>query len=193
MNKPLFLFVGRSASGKTTIANILEQKHGCKQVSSYTTRPPRYDGEIGHVFLTEEEFNNIELENLVAYTEYNGYRYGTTAQQLDKCSIYVVDVPGVETLLQNYKTNRQICVIYFDTTVYTRIIRMLDRHDSDKGIIDRLLQDEKDDWHKQLDSTIWHYNNILGKHVELYSINANGNISDVLELVLYYMNRYVGD
>lgn len=190
MNKPLYLFVGKSASGKTTIADMMEKNYGLKQVSSYTTRPPRYDGEIGHVFITEDEFNNIELEDLVAYTEYNGYRYGTTAQQLDKCSIYVVDVPGVETLLQNYKTNRPICILYFDTTVYTRITRMLDRHDSDMSIISRLLQDEKSDWYHQLDSLAWRYSHILNKDVDLHSINANGNITSVLEMVLYYINRY---
>ena len=191
MYKPLFLFVGKSASGKTTIAEILEQKYDHKQVYSYTTRPPRYEGEIGHMFINDDEFNN--LEDLVAYTEYNGYKYGTTSEQLDECSIYVVDVPGVETLLQNYKTNRPICIFYFDATVYTRITRMLDRDDSDINIISRLLQDEKSDWYSQLDSLVWRYSRILGKDVELHSINANGNTTVVLEMVLYYINRFMED
>lgn len=185
MNEPLYLFVGKSASGKTTIADILEKKYGYKQVYSYTTRKPRYDGEIGHIFINEEEFNS--LAELVAYTEYNGHKYGTTAEQLDKCSIYVVDVPGVETLLKNYKTNRQIVIVYFDTTVYTRIHRMLDRGDSDMTIISRLLQDEKDDWFKELDHLVWHYQHIVVRDVDLYSINANGNQDNVLEIVRYYM------
>ena len=191
MYKPLFLFVGKSASGKTTIAEILEQKYDHKQVYSYTTRPPRYEGEIGHMFINDDEFNN--LEDLVAYTEYNGYKYGTTSEQLDECSIYVVDVPGVETLLQNYKTNRPICIFYFDATVYTRITRMIDRYDSDMSIISRLLQDEKSDWYSQLDSLVWRYSRILGKDVELHSINANGNTTVVLEMVLYYINRFMED
>ena len=189
MNKPLFLFVGRSASGKTTIADILEQKYGHKQVYSYTTRPARHDGEIGHVFVSEEEFSN--LGELVAYTEYNGYKYGTTAEQLDECSIYVVDVPGVETLLQKYKTNRPICILYFDATAYTRITRMLDRNESDMSIVSRLLQDEKSDWYKQLDSVVWSHSRIMNKDVDMHSINANGNITAVLEMVLYYMDRYM--
>lgn len=185
MNKPLFLFVGKSASGKTTIANILEQQYGHKQVNSYTTRTPRYDGEIGHVFVTEEEFK--ALGDMVAYTFYNNNHYGTTAEQLDQCSIYVVDVPGVKTLLENYKSNRHIILIYFDTTVYTRINRMIDRGDSDMAIISRLLQDEKDDWLKQLDRLAWHYDRIAGKNVDLYSIDANGSEASVLEVVKYYM------
>lgn len=185
MGNPLYLFVGKSASGKTTVANTLEHMRELKQVSSYTTRPPRYDGEIGHVFIDDTEFDS--LGELVAYTEYNGFRYGTTASQLDQCSIYVVDVPGVKTLLERYNTNRPIVIIYFDTTVYTRINRMLDRHDSDMAIISRLLQDEQDDWFKQLDRLVWHYNHIVGKAITLYSINANGSQNDVLGMVQYYM------
>lgn len=191
MRKPLFLFVGKSASGKTTIADILEQKHGYKQVYSYTTRPPRYEGEIGHLFVSNDEFNS--LSDLAAYTEYNGHHYGTTFGQLEECDIYVIDVPGVETLLQKDKNNRSIVIIYFDTTVHTRINRMLERHDSDMQIIARLLQDEQYDWYHKLDSLVWHYDRINGKDVQLYSVNANTERKDVLELVLYYMKRHMED
>lgn len=188
MNNALYLFVGKSASGKTTIADLLEQQYGYKQVSSYTTRKPRYDGEIGHVFVSEEEFKN--LSTMVAYTFYNNNHYGTTAEQLDQCSIYVVDIPGVETLLKNYNTKRPIVIIYFDTTVYTRINRMLDRHESDMFIVSRLLQDEKDDWFNQLDHLVWNYNHIIGKNVDLHSVNANGCKNAVLEMVRYYMEGF---
>lgn len=191
MNKPLFLFVGKSASGKSTIANLLEQKYGYKQVQSYTTRPPRYDGEPGHIFVTKEEFDN--LGELAAYTLYNGNEYGTTFKQLEECDIYVIDVPGVETLLQKNKIKRPICIIYFDTTVRTRINRMVERGASDMEIVSRLYHDEEYDWEKKLDSLIWHYTKIDNRDVELNLINANDNKEAVLELVLYYMRRYVED
>ena len=191
MNKPLFLFVGKSASGKTTIANLLEEKYLFEQVQSYTTRKPRYEGETGHIFVTEEEFN--AFEDLVSYTFYNGNQYGTTASLLDKNDIFVVDVPGVESLLQKYKTNRPICIIYFDTTVATRIRRMINRNDSDMSIIARLLQDEEDDWFKQLDKLVWQFGHVMNRNVELHCANANSSQSQVLELVLYYINRYMED
>lgn len=192
MNKPLFLFVGRSASGKTTIANKLEKKHEYKQVESYTTRKPRFDGETGHVFVSDEEFNN--LGELAAYTFYNNHHYGTTFEQLDECDIYVIDIPGVESLLKKLKDdNRPICIFYFDASVYNRILRMIDRHDSDAMIISRLLEDEKFDWFKKLDSIVWHYNNIIGKDVQFYEINANSDTDCVIDLVLYYMKRYMGE
>lgn len=188
---PLFCIIGKSASGKTTIANMLEEKYFFNQVQSYTTRPPRYDGEGGHIFLTEEGFNN--LEDIVSYTLYNGNQYGTTTSLLDQNDIFVVDVPGVESLLQKYKTNRPICIIYFDATVATRIRRMIDRGDSDMAIISRLLQDEEEDWFKQLDRLVWQYGHVMNRNVELHCANANNSQADVLELVLYYMNRYMED
>lgn len=148
MNKPLFLFVGKSSSGKTTVADMLS-RDGYSQVYSYTTRPPRYDGEIGHTFLTDEEYD--KLENIVASTLYNGYRYCTTLEQVQKEDIYVVDIPGVQTLMENYdKLNRKVYVLYFSVDVYNRIQRMIGRGDSDTQIVGRLLTDEKEDWLDQL-------------------------------------------
>lgn len=189
VNNPLFLFVGKSASGKTTIANMLEKSHGYKQVYSYTTRPPRYDGEVGHIFVSEEEFH--DLGELAAYTYYNGNHYGTTFKQLEECDIYVIDVPGVEDLLKKFEDNpRQIFIIYFDTSVLTRIHRMIDRGDNNESIVARLLQDEEYDWFRRLEHLVWHYANIVHKNVELHSVNVNGNQTDALDMVLYYMKRY---
>ena len=185
MNKPLFLLVAKSASGKTTIANILEEKYGYKQVSSYCTRPPRYDGEIGHIFVSESEFDN--LGSLAAYTEYNGYRYGTTFKQLAECDTYVIDVPGVETLLKK-NIDRPIVIIYFNTTVHTRILRMMDRHDSDSAIISRLLQDEQYDWFDELDKLVWEHKHLYGTNVCLYKIYADDDIDQVMKRVLFYIN-----
>ena len=86
-----------------------------------------------------------------------------------------------------------ICILYFDASVYNRILRMKDRNDSDAMIIARLLEDEQDSWFRRLDSLVWHYNNIIGKKVDLYDINANSDLSRVMELVLYYINKYVED
>ena len=188
MIDPLFLLVGPSGSGKTTVAEELAKSYGYPTVQSFTTRPKRYENETGHVFISESEFD--ELKNIVAYTEYNGFRYCTTKEQLDLVSSYVVDIPGVETLLQNYKTDRPIAVFYFDSTVTTRINRMLDRNDSDTAIVGRLHNDEAFDWYSKLDHIVWHYANIEHKSVELYKIDANKNKKEVLEMVLYYMGEF---
>lgn len=186
MNKPLLLFVGPSGSGKTTIANLLEEKYDYKQVQSYTTRKPRYEGEVGHIFITEEEFDN--LGELTAYTLYNGNKYGTTVEQVDDSDIYVIDVPGIKTLLDNYKTERMVYIIYFDTSVYTRINRMIERGDHDGKIISRLLEDEKYDWYQEIQDVILKANCNTYRYVRLYKIDANEPPSSVINQVLWYLS-----
>ena len=104
MNKPLFLFVGPSGSGKTAVAEYLESTQGYKSVQSYTTRSPRYENETGHIFVSNDEFD--KLQDLVAYTEYNGNKYCATSEQVDEADIYVIDVPGVEVFLKKYKNTK---------------------------------------------------------------------------------------
>lgn len=187
MNNPLLLFVGPSGCGKTTVAQELENKNNYKTIQSYTTRHKRYDNEIGHIFISEDEFD--ALENIVAYTQYNGHRYGTTKEQLDEAMSYVVDIPGVTTLLHNYTTKRPILVFYFDTTVTTRIDRMLDRGDSDTAIIGRLHNDEAYDWFDKLESIVWKHNYKFHSNAELHKINANKSMDEVIAQILYYAKR----
>lgn len=186
MNK-LTLLVGKSASGKTTIANFLEKMHGHKQVESYTTRKPRFYNEPGHIFISDEEFD--KLGELAAFTRYNGRRYGVTYEQLDQCSVYVIDIPGVKTLLENLHGIRPICIIYFDAAVSTRIDRFIDRHSSDMEIVSRLRHDDTAmDWYHELDKLVWHYKNIEQQDIELYKVDANESVESVLKQVLYYIN-----
>ena len=182
MNKPLFLFVGRSASGKTSVADMLE-KDGYSQIASYTTRAPRYDGEIGHTFVTDEEYD--KLNDIVASTLYNGYRYCTTLEQVQKADLYVVDIPGVQTLMDNYhRLNRDVHVLYFDASVYNRINRMIDRHDSDMQIISRLLNDEKEDWHEQLCRLNEEYPSFI-----LTIVDANVDLNQVYDNIKLYIKN----
>ena len=173
MVKPLYCFIGPSASGKTTIANMLEEQYDYKQIQSYTTRPPRYAGEVGHIFIDDEEFRNL------------GYQYGTTFSQLNECDIYVIDTSGLKCLLEKY-SNRPIYVIYFDASVKIRIERMIDRGASDMEIVSRLHTDG-DSWYDELDHLVWKYKYLDKKSVNLYRVNADQNKEDVLEQVLYYM------
>lgn len=182
MNKPLYLFVGKSASGKTTIAEILESKYNYKTLQSYTTRHKRYENETGHTFISEEEFNN--LENIIAYTEYNGYKYCATKEQIDDVSIYVIDVPGVKTLLQKYKTERPIAIVYFDASIVTRIDRMIERGSSDMEIVSRLHNDESSDWIRELKK-------ICSKTI--YTIDADQNIDNVLKQLNWIMEAATYD
>lgn len=121
----IFLFVAPSGAGKTTIVEALEEKFGLKSIQSYTTRLPRYEGETGHIFISDEEFDS--LENKCAYTEFCGNRYCATSEQVDNHDLYVIDPKGVDYLLKHYQGIKDIKVIYIESNVSTRYARIADR------------------------------------------------------------------
>lgn len=139
--KNIYLIVGASGSGKTTVTELLAHDHGLKTVWSYTTRPPRFKGEEGHIFVSEEEFD--QLGEMCAYTEYNGYRYGVTSEIIDKSDIYVIDPPGVSFMKAHYKGSKGIVVVFLDISEEIRRKRMEARGDDPKAIERRLEMDRK--------------------------------------------------
>lgn len=173
--------VGPSASGKTTVADELE-KLGYKQIRSYTTRPLRYVGEDSHTFITKEEFD--KLENIIAYTYYNDNHYCATKEQLDEATIYVVDIPGVKTLIENYNTERLIKIWYFDVDLVIRVQRMIDRGDSDSAIVSRILTDEAFDWYDALITLKDYAKLFTNKKIELNYIDAEEDLEVLVRRVV---------
>lgn len=141
MSDKIALFIGPSGSGKTTIAEYLTKHYGLTQIESYTTRAPRYDGEVGHIFVSNEEFD--KLTGFVAYTEFDGNRYAATAEQVDANDIYVVDVAGAEYFKEKYHRTKKPVVFYFNLPTEVLKQRMLDRGDPIEAIMKRMDNDER--------------------------------------------------
>ena len=125
MGNCIFLIVGCSGSGKTTITEQLEQKYGLKSIQSYTTRKPRYDGETGHIFISDEEFD--KLTDMVAYTEFAGNRYCAIAEQVENNDLYIIDPKGIDFFMKSYKGSKTPKVIFISSNLTTRYERMVGR------------------------------------------------------------------
>ena len=123
--KNIFLIVGCSGSGKTTITECLEKKYGLKSIQSYTTRPKRSENEAGHIFVSDKEFN--KLTNLVGYTKFDSNRYCATAEQVETHDLYVIDPKGVDFFMKSYNGSKIPKVIYIDSNMITRYKRMRSR------------------------------------------------------------------
>lgn len=138
MSNYIFLIVGPSGTGKTTFTEALCEK-GYKTISSYTTRPARHEGETGHIFVSKEEFD--DLENKVAYTLYNGNEYCATQAQVDDADLYVIDPAGIDYFKRTYKGTKKPIVVYLKCPEPVRILRMFIRGDSADAIDARITTD----------------------------------------------------
>lgn len=136
----IYLIYGRSGVGKTTVANLLSEKYGYSQISSYTDRKPRHSGEIGHVFISTEEFNKIRPQ-MVAYTLFDGHQYGVTAAEIDHNDLYVIDKAGIENLRKNYHGSKGLVVIWLVASTTECERRMVARGDSSSAIRQRMAFD----------------------------------------------------
>lgn len=139
MSRYIYLIVGESGSGKTTLVRELERVFGWESIESYTTRRRRPDETRGHVFVTDQEFD--QLQDLVAYTEFDGQRYGTTAEQIDTHQLYVIDPDGVEYFFNNYHGPRKAKIIYVKVPECQRLSRMQSRGDSVEQAVQRIIHD----------------------------------------------------
>lgn len=145
--RPLILLCGKSGSGKTTVANLLQSKYGLKQLESCTTRPPRKDGEVGHLFTNLGIFSqHIREGKVIAQADINGYKYWATKEQLDNADIYVIDPKTALELEKKIKDERNVIFVYLDVSIATSVYRMTKRGDS-LGDIRKRINNEAE-WHE---------------------------------------------
>ena len=142
MSKIITLFIGPSGSGKSTTALHLQNNYGLKVIESYTTRPPRFAGEPGHIFVTEEDFYAMGgVENALAYVFYNGFHYWITPEQFEDSDIYIVDPQGAKMLLEKYQGQKEIKIVGFYAEEQELRRRMKMRGDSEEAITARIATD----------------------------------------------------
>lgn len=139
----IYLLVGESGAGKTTVAEALCSKYGWTQVQSYTNRPPRSDDEVGHCFISKKVFPSwTEIErvfnDIVARTDYNGNCYFCTAEQIEDCDLYVIDPAGIDYMKSHYSGDKGVRVIYIYASPEQRLTRMISRGDKPEDAAMRL-------------------------------------------------------
>lgn len=130
----MVILVGESASGKSTIEKILEEKYGYTKTVSYTTRPIR-DGEVDGVdynYISSDEFTDkFNNKFFVEVGAYNNWWYGTRAEQYSKNTVCVLTPHGLRQIKKNLKNQEELDIhtFYIKVPRRDRLIKILQRGD----------------------------------------------------------------
>lgn len=139
----IYLILGHSGSGKSTIRDALTS-HGLEKIITYTTRKPRASeiNGIDYNFIDQENFKKMDDDNLfIGTTCYVGNYYSTLKEDLaknnnkDKDCIIVVDKEGVLAIKKEFKNTISI---YLKCSKDTLKDRMKKRKDNENDIEKRL-------------------------------------------------------
>ena len=126
--KPMIVcIVGESGSGKTTLADLIEKRYGIPMINSYTNRPKRKDTETGHVFIEPAEFDLLKIGDMIAYTEWKGYRYCCLTSDVQLRNTYVIDESGLRMLTEHYSDVYDIRTVRLHCNLKERQRRIKDQ------------------------------------------------------------------
>lgn len=134
---------------KTLYDYYLSKPEGIYEIISQTTRPPREkekDG-VDYYFKTDKQFlKDIEENNLLEWTTFRDWYYGTNLYALDedKINIGIFNIQGIQTLLNDPRV--KVYPVAIKTSAKTRLIRQLTREENPniREIFRRYEADEKD-------------------------------------------------
>lgn len=154
----LLCLIGRTASGKDTLARMLCERVGLKQIISYTTRPRRTNEGGTHIFISDAEYDELEQSGqIAAFTQIGEYRYCCTVSQLYENDIYVIDPEGMRHLMNLNLPNLRFVTIYINVPYDIRRERALKSRGDDRLVFMRRENAERNQFNKMLRSADFDY------------------------------------
>jgi guanylate kinase len=174
----IFAIVGKTASGKDTIARHISETFHLPIICSATTRPMRDYETNGkeHWFVTKEQMAEMKNSpNVIAYTKmpYTGIEYAATTDMVKGYSdmIYVINPEGIRWFKENGTKNQTMLSIYVDLPDSMIVDRAVKRGDRMCDVMDRLASESKE------------MNEFRDKHKYNLYVDNSGALSSTLDRV----------
>lgn len=138
----MIIILGESASGKSTVQQILMNKYGLNKIVTFTTRSER-QGEVNGVdyhFISDSQFDELKKQNYFAeYASYNGWQYGTAKKDCKNDSVIVMTPVGLRKMKKDPEL--RVMSFYINVPRRDRLIKMLQRGDNIEEAYRRSLSD----------------------------------------------------
>lgn len=147
----MIILVGKTCSGKSTVANIIEAMYNIPRVRTYTTRPRREGEGDEYNFVSKEEFFSLKEEDFffetTSYDVATGetWYYGTPKKGLiDNCCI-VMNPEGMKKVRHFLDlTDFSVLIVFLNVTEGMQYARLRKRGDLSDEATRRVAQDSID-------------------------------------------------
>lgn len=194
-NHPRIVIIGRSGTGKTTLAKTLQEamsfirNKDVTLLKTTTTRPARPDEEDYH-FISKEEAAQIPDEDKCLHTTIGEHEYFTTENEVKAAEIMILDPSGVQEVIR-LLPDTPLFIIY-TTNEETITPDMLRARGTTDEIQEQRKADENsrfDEFEKKLDCFGKYYAETSpGTIVTLYSTTYN--LVEYARNIATYINCY---
>jgi guanylate kinase len=198
MKKPktIFVLLGKSGAGKSTIINELMSRYGVPRIHTTTTRPQRNKGDTEYNFTSVDAFlEDCKIGRYIAVRRYHAlvdgsgelkpYYYGVDKRELDNGGLLITDFGGYKELVE-----RKIPVvgIYLDSDYETRLQRSENRPGF---IVDEFMRRCADDDAQFTDDQIEQMARFGDAPLYILQNNVDTNLRELIKTITYIINNHI--
>lgn len=181
----MIILIGKTASGKDSILNVLTTKYGYKKLVTYTTRPMRQNEQqnITYYFVSEEDFRNKVDNGFFAEwksydTEFGVWYYGTAFEDLnnaDDNTVIILTPDGYRDIVNKLSNKPKSVYIYANNSTIKE--RLVGRGDNKDEAQRRLIHDNED------------FKGIENEVDKIFYNNKNTDINEVVEKIIKWLGE----
>lgn len=153
----VILLVGKTNSGKSSLAKKLCERSNLVALQSYTTREKRSETDNDHTFVSVEEYLRAKENGEIAVdAEIAGSYYYSTVEQLYEADLYTINPDAIDRLLTLDLPNIRFVTVYISCPDKIREERAMTRGDDKRKYRTRDFA-ERQEFRKFVSEEKWDY------------------------------------